>query len=175
MLLNYWASWCVPCRKEAPLLQRWQGVMQSKGGTVLGVDVNDISDDGLSFARQYKLTYPLLRDGDAHSQAAFGVLAYPESFLIDRQGRSSRPSEDRWTTPSCAARCCRCWSSSRETRACAGAGRRAPRAELAIAAQPKPRTSLGDIEDEVMCASAARRSTSPTRRRPTTSAPSSSG
>jgi cytochrome c biogenesis protein CcmG, thiol:disulfide interchange protein DsbE len=87
VLLNYWASWCVPCRKEAPLLERWQGVMQSKGGTVLGVDVNDISDDGLSFARQYKLTYPLLRDGDAHSQAAFGVLAYPESFLIDRQGR----------------------------------------------------------------------------------------
>lgn len=87
VLLNYWASWCVPCRKEAPLLQQWQGVMQSKGGTVLGVDVNDISDNGKEFARKFKLTYPLLRDGNAHSQAAYGVLAYPESFLIDRHGR----------------------------------------------------------------------------------------
>jgi cytochrome c biogenesis protein CcmG, thiol:disulfide interchange protein DsbE len=86
VLLNYWASWCVPCRQEAPLLQRWQPVMQSKGGTVLGVDVNDISDNGQSFARKFKLTYPLLRDGNAHSQAAYGVLAYPESFLVDRQG-----------------------------------------------------------------------------------------
>jgi cytochrome c biogenesis protein CcmG, thiol:disulfide interchange protein DsbE len=87
VLLNYWASWCVPCRQEAPLLQRWQPAMQAKGGTVLGIDVNDISDNGKAFARKFKLTYPLLRDGNAHSQSAYGVLAYPESFLIDRQGR----------------------------------------------------------------------------------------
>ena len=87
VLINYWASWCDPCRAEAPLLERWQRVIQPKGATVLGVDVNDISSDGQAFARKYGLTYPMLRDGNAHSQAAFGVLAYPESFLIDRQGR----------------------------------------------------------------------------------------
>jgi cytochrome c biogenesis protein CcmG, thiol:disulfide interchange protein DsbE len=87
VLLNYWASWCDPCRSEAPLLQRWQERMQRRGGTVLGIDVLDVSSDARAFARQYGLTYPILRDGDGSSQSAFGILAYPESFVIGRNGR----------------------------------------------------------------------------------------
>jgi cytochrome c biogenesis protein CcmG/thiol:disulfide interchange protein DsbE len=87
VLLNYWASWCEPCRKEAPLLQRWQPRMQKGGGTVLGVDVLDVSDDAKAFVSKYKLTYPILRDGNGNSQTAYGILAYPESFVIGRNGR----------------------------------------------------------------------------------------
>jgi cytochrome c biogenesis protein CcmG/thiol:disulfide interchange protein DsbE len=87
VVLNYWASWCEPCRKEAPLLESWQKRLQAKGGTVLGIDVLDVSDDARAFIRRYKLSYPTLRDGDGSSQAALGILAYPESFVIDRQGK----------------------------------------------------------------------------------------
>jgi cytochrome c biogenesis protein CcmG/thiol:disulfide interchange protein DsbE len=87
VVLNYWASWCEPCRKEAPLLQRWQPTLEKGGGTILGVDVLDVSDDAKAFVNKYKLTYPILRDGDGNSQTAYGILAYPESFVIGRNGR----------------------------------------------------------------------------------------
>lgn len=87
VLLNYWASWCDPCRAEAPLLQRWQQRMTKGGGTVLGIDVLDVDNDARAFVRKYDLTYPMLRDGNGDSQTAYGILAYPESFLIDRDGR----------------------------------------------------------------------------------------
>ncbi len=87
VLLNYWASWCEPCRQEAPLLQRWQTRLAKGGGTVLGIDVLDVSDDARAFVRKYDLTYPVLRDGNGHSQSAYGILAYPESFVIGRDGR----------------------------------------------------------------------------------------
>ena len=87
VVLNYWASWCDPCREEAPLLQRWQKTLAKRGGTVLGVDVLDVAGDARAFVRKYGLTYPILRDGDGSSQTAYGILAYPESFVIGRNGR----------------------------------------------------------------------------------------
>ena len=87
VVLNYWASWCDPCRDEAPLLQRWQKRLEARGGTVLGIDVLDVTDDAKAFIKRYKLTYPMLRDPDGESQAALGILAYPESFVIDRRGK----------------------------------------------------------------------------------------
>lgn len=87
VVLNYWASWCDPCRSEAPLLQRWQQRIEKRGGTVLGVDVLDVTGDARAFVRKYNLTYPMLRDGDGSSQTAYGILAYPESFVIGRNGR----------------------------------------------------------------------------------------
>lgn len=87
VILNYWASWCVPCREETPLLERWQRRIAGKGGTVLGVDALDVTGDARSFMRRYGLTYPMLRDRDGSSQYAFGVAGYPETFVIDRRGR----------------------------------------------------------------------------------------
>lgn len=86
VVLNYWASWCKPCQKEAPLLERWHRRIQRRGATVLGVDVLDVQGDALGFVRRYGLTYPMLRDGDGSSQKTLGILAYPETFVIDRGG-----------------------------------------------------------------------------------------
>ena len=88
VVLNFWASWCVPCREESPLLQRWhKRISQNGGGTVLGVDILDVSRDARDFAREYGLTYPMLRDGDGDSLGDWGVVAYPETFVLDRRGR----------------------------------------------------------------------------------------
>jgi cytochrome c biogenesis protein CcmG/thiol:disulfide interchange protein DsbE len=87
VLLNVWASWCEPCKAESPLLERWHRRMLKGGGTVLGVDTLDVKDDARGFIKTYKLTYPQLHDREGDAIRKFGVIAYPESFVIDRQGR----------------------------------------------------------------------------------------
>jgi len=87
VVLNYWASWCEPCRTESPLLERWHRWLSGRGGTVVGVDVMDVSSDARSFVREFGLTYPMLRDADGATQRSFGIVAYPETIVIDRAGR----------------------------------------------------------------------------------------
>jgi cytochrome c biogenesis protein CcmG/thiol:disulfide interchange protein DsbE len=87
VVVNVWASWCDPCRAESPLLERWHKRMATRDGTVLGVDVNDVTSDARAFIEEYGLTYPQLRDPDGASYEAFGVIGLPETFVIDRQGR----------------------------------------------------------------------------------------
>jgi len=101
VVLNYWASWCDPCRKESPLLERWhQRLERDGGGTVLGVDVLDVDSDARDFIREYKLSYPMLRDKGGESQPDFGVVGYPETFVIDKRGRVAAlkrgPVDDAW-------------------------------------------------------------------------------
>jgi cytochrome c biogenesis protein CcmG, thiol:disulfide interchange protein DsbE len=87
VVVNFWASWCEPCREESPLLERWHRRMAGKGGTVLGVDVLDVTGDAQDFIDEYGLSYPMLKDKDGDALEAFGVVAYPETFVIDRDGR----------------------------------------------------------------------------------------
>jgi cytochrome c biogenesis protein CcmG/thiol:disulfide interchange protein DsbE len=100
VLLNIWASWCVPCREESPLLQRWQKRMQPQGGTVLGVDTLDIKGDALGFIKKYDLTYPQLNDRDGTAIKKLGTAQYPESFVVDKRGRITAlqrgPIDDAW-------------------------------------------------------------------------------
>jgi len=87
VVLNFWASWCGPCKVESPLLQRWHERLSKRGGLVLGVDVQDISEDARAFVDEYHLTYPMLRDGPGDLRDDFGIVGLPESFVIDRGGR----------------------------------------------------------------------------------------
>ena len=87
VVLNYWASWCTPCRQESPLLERWQPRLAKRGGTVLGVDSLDVTADARAFVREFGLTYPMLRDRDGETQRRFGVSGYPETLIVDRDGR----------------------------------------------------------------------------------------
>ena len=87
VVLNFWASWCRPCRAESPLLERWQRRIRERGATVLGVDILDVTARAQAFVDEYDLTYPMLKDKDGEGLDKFGVVAYPETFVIDRQGR----------------------------------------------------------------------------------------
>lgn len=86
VLLNFWASWCVPCQQEAPLLAKAERELAAHDATVLGVTFEDASTDSESFVQKYKLTYPSLRDSTGEFASAYGTRQVPESFLIDREG-----------------------------------------------------------------------------------------
>src|SRR3954447_11354931 len=87
VLVNFWASWCGPCTKELPTLEKTQQTMAPAGGTVLGINIRDNTEDALGFVKRFKLTYPILRDGSGDETDNWGVTGYPESYLVDRQGR----------------------------------------------------------------------------------------
>jgi len=87
VLVNLWASWCVPCRKEAPALDRFAREYRKRGVSVLGIDVQDNSDDALAFVHDYHVTYPQLRSVGDERSAAFGSTGVPENFLVDPRGR----------------------------------------------------------------------------------------
>jgi cytochrome c biogenesis protein CcmG/thiol:disulfide interchange protein DsbE len=87
VVLNFWASWCEPCRDESPLLQRWHKRISKQGGTVVGVDVLDVGGDARAFAAKYGMRYPLLRDGDGRTLKDFEVAGQPWTFVIGRDGR----------------------------------------------------------------------------------------
>jgi cytochrome c biogenesis protein CcmG, thiol:disulfide interchange protein DsbE len=87
VLVNFWASWCVPCREEAPELEEFQQRHAGEDFTVLGIDTQDLSDDGRAFARKYELSYPQLHDGDGKLADEYGTTGVPENFLVDPKGR----------------------------------------------------------------------------------------
>jgi cytochrome c biogenesis protein CcmG, thiol:disulfide interchange protein DsbE len=87
VLVNLWASWCVPCRQEAPELDRFARQYKGQNVRVLGINVQDNSDDALAFLREYEVEYRQLRSvGDERSEA-FGSTGVPENFLVDPRGR----------------------------------------------------------------------------------------
>ena len=86
VLVNLWASWCTPCRREAPLLDRFARRQRSRNVRVLGIDVQDNSEDALAFLREYGVSYPQLRSVGDERSAAFGSTGVPENFLVDPRG-----------------------------------------------------------------------------------------
>jgi len=86
VVLNFWASWCSPCKKEAPALERaWT---QHDGRVVvLGVDVNDFSGDARKFMGKHGLTYPVVHDNKNITSPKYGLTGLPETFFVDRSGR----------------------------------------------------------------------------------------
>jgi cytochrome c biogenesis protein CcmG/thiol:disulfide interchange protein DsbE len=87
VVLNFWASWCGPCREESPLLDRWHRRLERSNALVLGVNVEDVRSDAEAFVRKHDLTFPSLRDREGTTARRFGVSGYPETLVLDRQGR----------------------------------------------------------------------------------------
>jgi cytochrome c biogenesis protein CcmG, thiol:disulfide interchange protein DsbE len=88
VVLNFWASWCVPCRTEAPILERAHKRLTASGaGTVLGVTYNDSAPASLKFADQTGMSFPSVRDVGTKLAERYGTNRIPETFVIDRRGR----------------------------------------------------------------------------------------
>lgn len=87
VVVNLWASWCPPCRSEAPILQRLAEKYEPKGAIVLGVNVRDLSGDAKAFIDEFNLTFPSLRDGSDDTEQRFEASGLPETFLVDPDGK----------------------------------------------------------------------------------------
>jgi len=86
VVLNFWGSWCDPCKEEAPVLESTWKRYRDRGLVVLGVDFHDVKGAARSFARENDMSYPLAYDGPGNTLSDYGVTAAPETFFIDPDG-----------------------------------------------------------------------------------------
>ena len=91
VVLNFWASWCIPCREEAPMLETlWQDY-RDRGVVVLGVAYADVDADSRAFIDEFNITYPNGADaGTTISKNQYHILGVPETFVIDQSGNIQR-------------------------------------------------------------------------------------
>lgn len=98
VVLNFWASWCIPCREEAPLLEAKWREYQDQGVRFVGVVIKDTPESALAFAKKFHLTYPMLFDPDRVLARQLGLVGLPQTFFIDATGRFVG-SSDQGSTP----------------------------------------------------------------------------
>ena len=88
LVLNFWASWCEPCRDEAPVLERaWRRQARPAGVLVLGLSMLDSDNEARGFVREFGITYPNVHDGTNGVARRYGVPALPETFFITAEGQ----------------------------------------------------------------------------------------
>jgi cytochrome c biogenesis protein CcmG, thiol:disulfide interchange protein DsbE len=88
VVLNFWASWCVPCQEEAATLERsWRQQARPRGVLFLGLDMQDVTTDAHTFIRHYAIDYPNIRDPSNDVARSYGVTGVPETFFIDARGQ----------------------------------------------------------------------------------------
>jgi cytochrome c biogenesis protein CcmG/thiol:disulfide interchange protein DsbE len=86
VVLNFWASWCAPCRNEAPALEQVWETTQDRGVVVLGVTYLDAAGASQAWIEEMGITFPSGLDPQSQISKAYAVTGVPETFLIDRQG-----------------------------------------------------------------------------------------
>lgn len=87
VVLNVWASWCIPCKEEAPFLEEIWQEQRSRDLVVVGLDAKDFRADARRFAKRFDITFPLVYDGPGDTLDGLGVTGFPETFVLDREGR----------------------------------------------------------------------------------------
>jgi peroxiredoxin len=86
VLLNFWATWCEPCRVEMPAIDKRYRQLRDKGFVVLGVDFDEPAAEVRAFRDQVNVSFPLLLDPGGKVQSLYRILGYPTSFFVDREG-----------------------------------------------------------------------------------------
>jgi len=86
VVVNFWASWCVPCREEAPELEAFAQRWQDRGVRLVGIVYNDEESDAIAFRDRYGLTYPQALDPGGRTAIDFGVFGVPETYVISADG-----------------------------------------------------------------------------------------
>jgi cytochrome c biogenesis protein CcmG, thiol:disulfide interchange protein DsbE len=90
IVVNFWASWCRPCRDEVDELDSMWRRYRSRGLVVVGIAFNDGKSDARAFARKSGMTYPIVIDGGSNrdrTARTYGITGVPQTFLVDRGGR----------------------------------------------------------------------------------------
>ena len=87
VVVNFWASWCPPCRFELPSMERLWQVLKKEGVVMVAINVGEDADTIFTFTSDYPVTFPLLMDRDSKVTESYPVLGIPTSFVIDPQGR----------------------------------------------------------------------------------------
>lgn len=86
VMINFWASWCGPCRQEFPLLDQMYRKYRPMGFTLLGVNVEPDPKDAERFLKQTPVSFPILLDKENKVSQLYGVNAMPSTVLVDRKG-----------------------------------------------------------------------------------------
>jgi len=86
VFLNFWASWCLPCREEMPAMERLYQEFKDKGFVIVAVNVKDKRKDALAFIKELKVTYPALYDPEGEVGLLYGAWGLPATYLIGREG-----------------------------------------------------------------------------------------
>lgn len=87
VVLNFWASWCVPCRTEAPRLERTWKQARRRGVLFVGLNMQDLTDDARAFMREFRVSYLNVRDKSNGVAREWGVTGLPETFFITARGK----------------------------------------------------------------------------------------
>ena len=95
VVLNFWASWCPPCRFEMPDFETAWNEFRDRDVVFVGVAVSDFVEDARSFARETGITYPIGFDGEGETAVAYGIKTLPTTVFIDREGRVARKLVNR--------------------------------------------------------------------------------
>jgi cytochrome c biogenesis protein CcmG, thiol:disulfide interchange protein DsbE len=86
VFLNFWATWCESCREEMPSMERLYQEFKGKGLEIVAVNVKEKRREALAFAKELKLTYPVLLDSEGEVGLLYGAFGLPATYLIDRKG-----------------------------------------------------------------------------------------
>jgi peroxiredoxin len=90
VVVNFWATWCPPCIEETPSLQEFAARMRGQGVTVIGVSVDQDKAALERFVASAQLSFPIARDPEQAVAARYGTFKFPESYVIDSEGRIAR-------------------------------------------------------------------------------------
>ena len=95
VVINFWASWCPPCREEAPLLESVWRLYGEREVAFVGVNIQDAEEEAAAYLAEFDITYPNGMDADGRITVDYGVIGLPVTFFIDRDGMVRR----RWVGP----------------------------------------------------------------------------